>query len=151
MAGACAGKYYSVNFPLNEGIDDASYESVFKPIIGVIMEVYRPGAGVLQCGADSLTQDRLGCFNLTLKGHAECVRYVKGFGVPLLVLGGGGYTVRNVARCWAVETATCLDEVLPDYIPPNDYIEYYGPDFRLHIPSTNMENQNSGKYLEKCK
>lgn len=78
-------------------------------------------------------QDRLGCFNLTLKGHAECVRYVKSFGMPLLVLGGGGYTVRNVARCWALETATCLDEVLPDHIPPNDYIEYYRPDYRLHL------------------
>lgn len=62
------------------------------------MEVYRPSAVVLQCGADSLTGDRLGCFNLTLKGHAEAVKHVKSFGVPMLVLGGGGYTIRNVAR-----------------------------------------------------
>lgn len=62
------------------------------------MEVYAPSAVVLQCGADSLTGDRLGCFNLTLKGHAEAVKHVKSFGVPLLVLGGGGYTIRNVAR-----------------------------------------------------
>ena len=41
------------------------------------MEVYQPGAVVLQCGADSLTGDRLGCFNLSLKGHAECVKFVK--------------------------------------------------------------------------
>lgn len=53
---------------------------------------------VLQCGADSLTGDRLGCFNLTLEGHGSCVEYVKSFGLPTLVLGGGGYTVRNVAR-----------------------------------------------------
>lgn len=63
------------------------------------MEVYRPSAVVLQCGADSLTGDRLGCFNLTLKGHAGAVKHVKSFGVPMLVLGGGGYTIRNVARC----------------------------------------------------
>lgn len=31
-------------------------------------------------------------------GHASCVEYVKSFGVPLLVLGGGGYTIRNVSR-----------------------------------------------------
>jgi len=31
-------------------------------------------------------------------GHADCVDYVKSFNVPLLVLGGGGYTIRNVAR-----------------------------------------------------
>ena len=32
------------------------------------MEVYKPNAVVLQCGADSLAGDRLGCFNLSLKG-----------------------------------------------------------------------------------
>ena len=34
-----------------------------------VMEVYRPSAIVLQCGADSLAGDRLGCFNLSLKGN----------------------------------------------------------------------------------
>ncbi len=53
-----------------------------------------------QCGADSLGCDRLGCFNLSIKGHGDCVQFVKSFNVPTLVLGGGGYTVRNVARCW---------------------------------------------------
>jgi histone deacetylase 1/2 len=33
-----------------------------------VMETYQPSAVVLQCGADSLSGDRLGCFNLTLKG-----------------------------------------------------------------------------------
>ena len=62
------------------------------------MEHYQPEAIVLQCGADSLSGDRLGCFNLSLKGHAECVNYVRSFNIPTLVLGGGGYTVRNVSR-----------------------------------------------------
>ena len=35
------------------------------------MEIYQPNAVVLQCGADSLAGDRLGCFNLSLKGEAE--------------------------------------------------------------------------------
>jgi histone deacetylase 1/2 len=131
--GARAGKLYSVNFPLNDGIDDASYESIFKPVIAKVMEHYRPSAVVLQCGADSLTGDRLGVFNLTLHGHAECVRFVRSFGLPTLLLGGGGYTIRNVARCWANETATVLGVTLPDYIPPNDYIEFYRPDYRLHL------------------
>lgn len=30
--GAKAGKYYSVNVPLREGIDDFSYELIFKPV-----------------------------------------------------------------------------------------------------------------------
>ena len=44
-----------------------SYESVFRPVMAKVMEVYNPTAIVLQCGADSLTGDRLGCFNLTVK------------------------------------------------------------------------------------
>lgn len=57
-----------MNFPLRDGIDDESFESIFVPIMTKVMETYQPGAVVLQCGADSLTGDRLGCFNLTLKG-----------------------------------------------------------------------------------
>ena len=99
------------------------------------MEVFDPSAIVLQCGADSLTRDRLGCFNLTVKGHADCVKYVKSFKKPLLVLGGGGYTIRNVARCWTYETAVLLDSqaTATDEIPYNDYFEYYAPDFQLHL------------------
>ena len=37
-------------------------------------------------------------------GHANCVRFVKSFNRPLLMLGGGGYTMRNVSRAWAYET-----------------------------------------------
>jgi len=143
------GKNYSLNFPLNDGIDDTSFENIFNPVIQKVMDVYRPGAIVLQCGADSLTGDRLGCFNLTIKGHGACVEFVKKFNVPLLVLGGGGYTVRNVARCWAYETGILLDEKMSDELPFNDYYEYYGPDFSLHITPSNMENQNTLKYLEK--
>ena len=68
------------------------------------METYDPGAIVLQCGTDSLSGDKLGCFNVSMRGHANCVKFVKSFGKPLLMLGGGGYTMRNVSRAWAYET-----------------------------------------------
>eukprot|EP00579_Thalassiosira_antarctica_P023581 CAMPEP_0201988664 /NCGR_PEP_ID=MMETSP0904-20121228/92445_1 /ASSEMBLY_ACC=CAM_ASM_000553 /TAXON_ID=420261 /ORGANISM="Thalassiosira antarctica, Strain CCMP982" /LENGTH=532 /DNA_ID=CAMNT_0048542845 /DNA_START=59 /DNA_END=1656 /DNA_ORIENTATION=+ len=138
-----------VNAPLTSGMTDDAYEErIFKPVMDKIMEVFRPGAIVLQCGADSLTGDRLGCFNLTLKGHAECVRYTKSFNVPTLVLGGGGYTIRNVARCWAYETSVLLDTELPDEIPYNDYFEYYAPDYKLHLTPEQRENMNTEASLE---
>lgn len=56
--GAESGRFYSVNVPLREGIDDASYWQVFKPVISNVMEFYQPSAIVLQCGADSLAGDR---------------------------------------------------------------------------------------------
>ena len=30
------------------------------------------------------------------------------FGLPMLILGGGGYRINNVARCWAYETGRIL-------------------------------------------
>lgn len=157
------GRGYSINVPLRDGIDDESYSSVFEPIIGRVMEWYRPGAIILQCGADSLAGDRLGCFNLSHRGHAHCLDFVKRFNVPLLVLGGGGYTIRNVARCWAWETAMAASgscngggvdnnnnnngHYLPEEIPYNDYFEYYGPDYSINVPPNNMTNLNTKDYL----
>ncbi|KAL2553132.1 Histone deacetylase 19 [Forsythia ovata] len=145
------GKYYAVNVPLNDGIDDESYQSLFKPIISKVMEVFRPGAVVLQCGADSLSGDRLGCFNLSVKGHAECVRFMRSFDVPLLLLGGGGYTIRNVARCWCYETGVALATEIDNKLPLHEYIEYFGPDYTLHVAPCNMENKNSHDFLDKVR
>lgn len=145
------GKYYAINFPLKDGIDDASYETIFKPVMEQVLSVYRPNAVVLQCGADSLSGDRLGCFNLSLRGHAECVSFMRKQNLPLLILGGGGYTIRNVARCWTYETAMALDCDITNDLPYNDYFEYFGPDFKLHISPSNMANQNSPEYLNQIK
>jgi len=120
--GINAGKNYAVNFPLRDGITDETYKNIFEPTIQAIMDYYKPGAIVLQCGGDSLSGDRLGCFNLSMHGHANCVTFVKKYGVPTLVLGGGGYTMRNVARTWAFETGALLDMTLPKELP---YTEYY--------------------------
>jgi len=34
---------------------------------------------------------------------------MKAYNLPLLLLGGGGYTIRNVARCWTYETSIALN------------------------------------------
>ena len=149
--GTDGGKYYSVNVPLDEGMDDSTFQYVFRPVIQKIMERFDPGAVVLQCGADSLTGDRLGVFNLTLKGHAQCVEFVKSFGRPTLVLGGGGYTIKNVARLWAYETSVILNENIANDIPFNDYYsQYQANDYKLHLePKTNMENKNTREGLDR--
>jgi len=149
--GVGQGKNYAVNFPLRDGIDDTTYKSIFEPVIKAVMDYYQPEAVVLQCGGDSLSGDRLGCFNLSMRGHANCVKFVKSFNLPTLVLGGGGYTMRNVARTWAYETGILVGEELDSTLPYNEYYEYYGPDYELDVRASNMDNANSKDYLEKIK
>jgi histone deacetylase 1/2 len=149
--GAGKGKNYAVNFPLRDGIDDAAFESIYKSVVSKVMEVFRPDAIVHQCGADSLVGDRLGCFNLTTRGHSRCVEFARSFGIPMLLVGGGGYTIRNVARCWTADTAIAVGADVQNELPYNDYFEYYAPDFKLHINPSNMLNSNTSEYLEKIK
>ncbi|XP_059999817.1 histone deacetylase 3 isoform X2 [Lagenorhynchus albirostris] len=150
--GAESGRYYCLNVPLRDGIDDQSYKHLFQPVINQVVDFYQPTCIVLQCGADSLGCDRLGCFNLSIRGHGECVEYVKSFNIPLLVLGGGGYTVRNVARCWTYETSLLVEEAISEELPYSEYFEYFAPDFTLHPDvSTRIENQNSRQYLDQIR
>uniref|UniRef100_A0A8C0WB77 Histone deacetylase 3 n=1 Tax=Castor canadensis TaxID=51338 RepID=A0A8C0WB77_CASCN len=81
----------------------------------------------LQRVTDSLGCDRLGCFNLS----------------------GGGYTVRNVARCWTYETSLLVEEAISEELPYSEYFDYFAPDFTLHPDvSTRIGNQNSRHYLD---
>lgn len=95
---------------------------VFIPVVDGVMEYYQPSVIVLQCGADSLAGDKIGKFNLTTLGHAEAGRYLRQMypNVPMMMLGGGGYTISNVARTWSYETISMLgyqDEQIPYYCP----------------------------------
>jgi len=71
------GKRYSVNVPLKRRIGDHSYKQTFTLVLTKAMEVYQSGVVVLQCGADSLSEDAFGCFNLSLVGHGKCVESFK--------------------------------------------------------------------------
>ena len=107
--GIGSGKNYAINVPLRDGIDDESYIRLFKLIMEPLITKFQPTCIVQQCGADSLGYDRLGCFNLNIRAHGECVKFIKSFGIPMLVVGGGGYTPRNVSRLWCYETSVLND------------------------------------------
>ncbi|KAF9036492.1 histone deacetylase complex catalytic component RPD3 [Hymenopellis radicata] len=147
--GVMKGKHYALNFPLRDGISDESYKSVFEPVIRQVMDSYDPSAIVLQCGTDSLAGDKLGNLNLSMRGHANCVKFIKSFNKPLLLLGGGGYTMRNVSRAWAYETGLAAGVELGPEIPVNEYYEYFGPDYQLDVKSSNADDLNSRSYLDR--
>ncbi|KAI6106382.1 hypothetical protein EDD16DRAFT_1899500 [Pisolithus croceorrhizus] len=149
--GANLGKHFCLNVPLQDGIDDEMYLTVFKTVIEDTVTAFRPTAIVLQCGADSLGCDRLGAFNLSIAAHGECVNFVRKFNVPLLVLGGGGYTIKNVSRCWTYETAVLVGAEIPDELPATVYDPFFrDSQWKLHPPLTGrVENQNSPASLQK--
>lgn len=148
--GGGLGKHFCLNVPLQDGIDDDSYLAVFKTVIGDTVSSFRPSVIVLQCGADSLGCDRLGAFNLSIAAHGECVNYVRKFSVPMLVLGGGGYTVHNVSRCWAYETAVLVGEDIPNELPLTMYDSWFADDYTLHPAIVGkVENQNTAASLQR--
>jgi hypothetical protein len=149
--GASLGKHFCLNVPLQDGIDDDMYLTIFKTVIEDTVTTFRPTSIVLQCGADSLGCDRLGAFNLSIAAHGECVNFVRKFNVPLLVLGGGGYTIKNVSRCWTYETAVLVGAAIPDELPATVYDPFFrDSQWKLHPPLTGrVENQNSPASLQR--
>lgn len=148
---ASPGAHHSLNVPLHDGINDDQYIKLFEDIVRPCVRHYRPTAIVLQCGADSLGGDRLGCFNVNIKGHGACVAFVKKFGLPMLVLGGGGYTPRNVAKAWAYETSLCIGaEVHPNLPAHTPFLEHFGIEKTLFpkLDVNRYENKNSTVYLQ---
>ncbi|OBZ75060.1 Histone deacetylase phd1 [Grifola frondosa] len=129
--GTGLGKHFCINVPLKDGIDDDMYLTTFKTVIEDAVTAFRPTAIVLQCGADSLGCDRLGAFNLSIAAHGECVNFVRKFNVPLLVVGGGGYTIKN--------------------LPVTIYDSFFrATKWKLHPPLTGkVENQNSAASLQR--
>jgi len=129
------GKKYALNIPLKPGISDDAFYELFRDVMAGVMSKYRPHALVMQCGADSLCYDKLGQFNLSVRGHGRCLDYMLKFGIPTIMMGGGGYTIENVARCWAYETGVALGKDIDNNIPKYDpYYQRYGFDQKIHFP-----------------
>ena len=142
----------AVNVPLQNGMTDEAYKYIYEPIIENCMKRFDPDVVVFQSGADSLAEDKLGVCALSISGHANCLKYMLRFKKPILLLGGGGYTIHNVARCWAYETSIFIEkEIVNDNIPMKDtFINHYGPDYKLvpELLSKHRINFNGKRYLD---
>lgn len=68
----------------------------------------------------------------------------------MLVVGGGGYTPRNVSRLWTYETGLLNGVLLKPNIPAEiPFRDWFGPDYSLHPTLDDLyENKNSKKFLE---
>eukprot|EP00760_Papus_ankaliazontas_P001544 PhM_4_TR10504/c2_g1_i1/m.106125/K06067/HDAC1_2; histone deacetylase 1/2 len=147
---------YTVNIPLKKHTHDHTYVGLFNVSFTKIIEAFDPEVVVLQCGADSITGDRLGELNVSTHAHAACVERVLSTDLPVMLLGGGGYTASNVARCWAIETAVALGvdvtRDLPKTLPenlPQTYRSCFEND-ELHVEMTQLPKRVFSRYEDKA-
>ncbi|XP_075550374.1 histone deacetylase 8-like [Dermacentor variabilis] len=142
------GRGYSINLPLRRGASDSTFVRVVTTVIDEVRERYKPDAVVCQCGADGLSGDPLGAWNLTPGAFVQCVRLVQSWGLPLLLLGGGGYAAANAARCWTVVTAALLGRKLEEDIPEHCFLMKYGPGYELSLEPGFRRDLNDATYID---
>lgn len=86
------GLGFNINYPLEQGVDDASYLSVVDEALGHIKN-FAPEYLVLSAGFDTFKDDPLGKFKLTTPCYETIGRKVTALGLPTLVVQEGGYAV----------------------------------------------------------
>lgn len=182
------GKFHNINVPFKEGIDSDGFYFVFHEVITLAMMNFMPDVivacwfvlllqntfflflwefykltliiwqSILISGADSLSGDPLGKFNLTTRGYGKCVQYLLGLAkqlsIPSLLLGGGGYSNENTARLFAHLTGIAVCCHMPNLflveqeIPDNcKYFDHYTC-FDFHTKASAMKNENTMEELQ---
>ncbi|XP_064627403.1 histone deacetylase 8-like [Lineus longissimus] len=142
------GKFYTVNVPLREGMQDKSFVRIFKRLASKIKEQFNPKAVVCQCGADGLHGDPHESFNLSHLSLGECVKTILDWNLPTLLLGGGGYNLPNTAKCWTYLTGIVQKKTLDTDIPEHVYFTKYGPDYELAVSTGYRQDENTEEYIE---
>ncbi|XP_063102161.1 histone deacetylase 8 isoform X3 [Cavia porcellus] len=114
------GRYYSVNVPIQDGIQDERYYHICESVLKEVYQAFNPKAVVLQLGADTIAGDPMCSFNMTPVGIGKCLKYILQWKLATLILGGGGYNLANTARCWTYLTGVILGKTLPSEIPDHE-------------------------------
>lgn len=126
---------FSLNIPLRAGTSDAPYARVFSKCVEPISKAFDPDYVVLLLGMDALAGDELakGASNWSTDGVQSLIKQLKQWQKPMLVLGGGGYTVQRSAIGWAAATAELLGRSLPAEVPEHAFWKEYRPDFEMKV------------------
>ncbi|KAI4545309.1 hypothetical protein R6Z07F_020076 [Ovis aries] len=136
------GRYYSVNVPIQDGIQDERYYHICESVLKEVYIAFNPKAVVLQLGADTIAGDPMCSFNMTPVGIGKCLKYILQWELATLILGGGGYNLANTARCWTYLTGVILGKTLSSEIPDHEFFTAYGPDYVLEITPSCRPDRN---------
>ncbi len=111
------GKGQVFNMPVPRGFNDTEMAAMRERLILPAIDAFRPGAIILQCGADAVEEDPLSRLALSNNAHWDVVAALRGRAPRLLVLGGGGYNPWSVGRLWAGVWATLNGAPIPHVLP----------------------------------
>ncbi len=108
-----------VNIALPPGASDPDYRYAYDELVHPLLENFSPDIIVLQAGVDAHQGDPLthlllrdaGYSELYTRIHSDSHKFAQG---KLCVLGGGGYNVCNVIRCWALLICELIGHDPPD-------------------------------------
>lgn len=123
--GAEAGTGYAVNIPFAPFTDDETYLWAFDQVVPALVDRFQPDILVTQLGTDSHYLDPMTQLSLTTEGYSELVRRMGKIAPMWVALGGGGYEMSVVVRCWALAYGLMIGRDWPDEVPA-DYQELYG-------------------------
>jgi len=127
--GEGAGEGYKVNVSLPPYTYDQAYLHTFHEVVPPLVRSYKPEIILMQCGVDGHFDDLLTDLGLTTAAYLEVISKVHDLahevtGGRLVLLGGGGYNMSNVARCWAIMFGTVAGVELSNQLP-SDWKDIY--------------------------
>ena len=110
------GTGYSVNVPLAPYTDDDVYLWAFERMVPPLLDAFRPDALVTQLGIDTYYRDPITHMALTTRGYVPLVQALAeaARSIPWVALGGGGYDLSAVARCWSLAYGVMSGREWPD-------------------------------------
>lgn len=116
------GKGLKINVPLPPGTGDGAYLKAFREIVPTAVRAYRPEIMLMQCGADSHRQDLLARLGITTRCYDEMVFTMCSLAEEtchgrIILLGGGGYNISSVSRCWSIAFGRLAGAELPNQLP----------------------------------
>ena len=93
---------YNVNVPLPAGCDDHAFAFAYTSLAPPLLDAYQPDIIILSIGMDVLAGDPLARLGMTNNAIADTLPGLLRRGIPLLVVGGGGFHPDRTARGWAL-------------------------------------------------
>ena len=115
--GAGVGRGYSVNVPLFPYTTPDIYLWAFREVVPPLIERFSPDILVTQLGVDTHFRDPITHLAQTVQGFSEVVGAFSAMPYRWLALGGGGYDLQAVARCWARAFAIMSGQELDPAVP----------------------------------